>query len=539
MFDVEAKVVSPEEAVKRAHEEASKYGARIITPDKEIEELTRKYGWKKARNMISVEYQGRITKLSGVSKIGKKRQVKLTPEQRKARAERLAVGRKRKVYIKPGRKSGWYEYELESKLEKGKISRLSQKDIEALAPLFWEIINELYPFASSSATITRLLSSGAGLKFSIANYPRLYSSKRAFSDVLKALTLSGAFDDKPDGWKAVAVIFRLKADSVEELVEKLNRRMEKLASRYGVAKPAISPLDKPSTMLAKVSNFYKEYRSALITRGMPLPKEGESLKEKEHTAYKRALGYRRARMRLSEIMPPGELRGKKVKIAEEIGEEFLEVSQPITFTQNLVNGLVIGFVSIGTLWATSRISDFIANWISRWLKMDERYIKALGDIGAGILILNSPNIWRAFMRDEMPIQGKISALVVGWSSIANGITLALRNERLIKVSEMVDSAIEGIGKFITQSITQGTEEEDKSKLQQVAQEDDWKVSTQEEVAQEDDWKVSTQEDIEIHTGEQEDIETHTEEIDGIDLLPNVETTESEYIDLNLEIDERR
>jgi ribosomal protein L12E/L44/L45/RPP1/RPP2 len=537
MPSIEAKIAPPEQTLERVKENARKYGAKILTPESEILKLAEKYKGKRGRwgkiiGKVMVEYQGQKMTLAELINMHRKKP-KLSETEKKRRAERLKKVReegagKRSTYIKLGKGSPWYKYTLKSKLERGKIVSLSPEDKKVLGPIFWEIIKELYPYATSSSTITRMLSSGAGAKFAITNYPRLYSSKKAFSDTLKALTLGGAFDNEPDGWKAVAVIFRLKAKNQKELIEKLNNRMATIEERYGIRKPEISEKDKPSQLLLKVSNFYREYRKELLEQGKELIKKGDELPE-EH----RAIQYRKARERLSEITPPGEVKGRRVKVAEEIeelgdieeeiaeyerevGAEFLEVSQPVTFTQSLMNGLVIGFVSIGTLWATSKISDFLANWIGRWLKADERYIKALGDIGAGILILNSPNIWRAFMKDEMPIQGKVAALVVGWGSIANGITLAIRNERLIKVSEMVDSAIEGIGRFITNAITQKPEENETSKLQNIIQTTD-------------DWKVSTDESI----------DTNTEEIYGLDLLPTkADTTEAdtEYVEYNFEVE---
>ncbi|MFZ8830191.1 MAG: hypothetical protein ACO2OO_01955, partial [Candidatus Aenigmatarchaeota archaeon] len=541
MLDIEAKIAPPEQTLEKVKENARKYGAKILTPEDEILKLAEKYKgergrWGKIIGKVMVEYQGQKMTLAELIAMNRKKP-KLSETERKKRAERLKKAReegagKRGFYVKLGKGEPWHLYRLQSKLERGKIVSLSPEDKKVLGPIFWEIINELYPYATSSATITRMLSSGAGAKFAITNYPRLYSSKKAFSDTLKALTLAGAFDDKPDGWKAVAVIFRLKANSQKELIDKLNNRMATIEEKYGIRRPEISEKDKPSQLLLKLSNFYREYREALLKQGKKLIKEGDKLSE-EH----RAIQYREARERLSKITPPGEVKGRRVKVAEEIeelgdiedfieeeiaeyerevGAEFLEVSQPVSFTQSLVNGLVIGFVSIGTLWATSKISDFIANWISKWLKADERYIKAFGDIGAGILILNSPNIWRAFMKDEMPIQGKVAALVVGWGSIANGITLAIRNERLIKVSEMVDSAIEGIGRFITNAITQKPEENETSKLQNITQTTD-------------DWRISTNEDI----------ETGTEEIYGLDLLPTkADTTEAdtEYVEYNFEVE---
>jgi hypothetical protein len=541
MLDIEARIVSPEQTLEKVKKNASRYGAKVLTSDDEILQLAKKYEgekgrWGKIAGKVMVEYQGQKMSLAKLIRMHSKRP-KLSEAEKKRRAERLkrireeGVG-KRSIYIKPGKRYPWYQYGLKSKLERGKIASLSPEDKKALTPLFWEIINELYPYATSPATITRMLSSGTGAKFAITNYPKLYSSKRAFSDILKALTLSGAFDDKPDGWKAIAVIFRLKASSPKELIEKLNRRMAPIGEKYGIEVPEMSEKDKPSQLLSKVSDFYRKYRESLLKGEKPIVKKGDKLTE-EH----RAIQYKKARERLSKIVPPGEVKGRRVKVAEEIeefediedfideeiadyerevGAEFLEVSQPITFTQNLVNGLVIGFVSIGTLWATSKISDFLANWIGKWLKADERYIKALGDIGAGVLILNSPRIWRTFMKDEMPIQGKVAALVVGWSSIANGITLAIRNERLIKVSEMVDNAIEGIGKFIVNAITQKPEGNDTSKLQNITQTTD-------------DWKVSTNEDI----------ETGTEEIYGLDLLPTkADTTDAdtEYVEYNFEFE---
>jgi hypothetical protein len=541
MLDIETRIAPPEQTLEKVKDIARKYGARVLTPDDKILKLAEKYKGKKGRwgniaGKVKVEYQGQEMTLARLINMHRGKPT-LSPEEKKKRAKRLKKAReegagKRGTYIKLGKGSPWYRYTLKSKLERGKITSLSNEDKKILGPIFWEIINELYPYATSSATITRMLSSGAGAKLAITNYPRLYSSKKAFSDTLKALTLGGAFDDKSDGWKAVAVIFRLKANSKKELIDKLNNRMATIEEKYGIKRPEISVDDKPSDLLSKVSNFYREYREALLRQEKGLIKKGEKLSE-EH----RAIQYKKAREKLSRITPPGEAKGRRVKVAEEIeefediedfieeeiaeyerevGAEFLEVSQPVTFTQNLVNGLVIGFVSIGTLWATSKISDFIANWISKWLKADERYIKALGDIGAGVLILNSPNIWRTFMKDEMPVQGKVAALVVGWGSIANGITLAIRNERLIKVSEMVDNAIEGIGRFITNAITQKPEGNDTSKLQNITQTTD-------------DWKVSTNEDI----------DTGTEEIYGLDLLPTrADTTEAdtEYVEYNFEVE---
>lgn len=516
--------------VRTAHRYASQYGAKLLTPDEEIIKLAEKQGgrgkgkFKELSQKINVEYKGKVMTLYDLIN------EQMPEERKKARTERLSKGRQRKVYTKPSKKDRWYEYRLSDK-------ELSNDDVKVLAPIFWEIINALYPYASSSATITRMLSSGAGPKFVITNYPKLYSSKRAFSDILKKLTRKGAFDDEPEGWKVISVIFRLRANSANELIDKLNRRMEKLSASSGVPKPSISASDKPSSLLEKVSEFYKKYREALIERGksgnekakrfMTKLGKGEA-KKQEHPAYLALKKFREKRA-LGKITPTGELRGKRVKIEEEIedieeeiadyerevGAEFLEVSQPVTFTQNLINGLVIGFVAIGTLWATSKISDFVANWVSKWLKADEKYIKALGDVGAGILILNSPNIWRTFTKDEMPVQGKVASLVIGWGSIANGITLAIRNERLIKVSEMVDNAIEGVGKFITNAITQKSEEADKSRLQDITQTtDDWKIS-------------KTEKDI--------------EDMGGIELLPLADTTEEEteeYIDYNLELEEQ-
>jgi len=538
--EIEARVKSGEDAVKRARELASKYGAELLTSEDEIRKLFSNYGWKEAKKYIFVKYKGEEIPLS---KLGKK-----------GIAKRGSL--KRSVYIKTGRGQPWYQYTLEGKLEKGRI-KLTQKDKEVLGNMFYEIIDELYPYAASSATITRMLSSGAGAKFAIANYPRLYSSRKAFSDTLKALVEEGAFDDKPNGWKVLSVIFRVRVkkgeeQSKENFVNRLKEKLEKTARKLAQDKeivvpvPNISEKDKVSKIYKEVSKFYQDIYNALVSRGKLVKPEKEKFKKTK--AYEHLTEYLGKRKDLIKLPSEAEPKGKRIEIVEpkrrirkvaeeierfedienfideeiaeyerEIGAEFLEVSQPVTFTQSLVNGLVIGFVSIGTLWATSKISDFIASWISKWLKADEKYIKAIGDIGAGILILNSHRIWRAFMKDEMPIQGKVAALVVGWGSIANGITLAIRNERLIKVSEMVDNAIEGIGKFITNAITQKPEGDDTSKLQNITQ-------------TADDWKVSTNEDI----------DTNTEEIYGLDLLPTkTETTDAdtEYVEYNFELED--
>jgi hypothetical protein len=564
MPSIEAKMAPPEQTLKKVKAIARKYGAKVLTPDDKILELAEKYKgkkerWGKVAGNVMVEYQGQEMTLAKL--IGMRR-------SKSTLSEEALEGRKRSVYIKPRRGARWYKYTLESKLKGGKIEKLSEKDREILGRIFYEVIRELYPYAASSATITRMLASGAGAKLAITNYPKLYSSRRAFSDILKELVKSGYFDDKEDGWKALAVIFRVRVKKGDEenkvnFVKKLNEKLEKTAQKLNdrlkkerredliVEAPEISPNYSVSKIYEEVIKFYQKVRETLIKAGKLQKPEKGKLTEKAKQELEQ---YRRERLkeylekRESLIKePPGEPKGRRIiiedvkrktrKVAEEIeefgdiedfieeeiaeyerevGAEFLEVSQPVTFTQSLVNGLVIGFVSIGTLWATSKISDFIANWISKWLKADERYIKALGDIGAGILILNSPNIWRTFMKDEMPIQGKVAALVVGWGSIANGITLAIRNERLIKVSEMVDSAIEGIGRFITNAITQKPEENETSKLQNITQTTD-------------DWKVSTDESI----------DTNTEEIYGLDLLPTkADTTEAdaEYVEYNFEVE---
>jgi len=496
----------------------------------------------------------------------KGKKLKLTEEQREERRERA----KRKILVKPGRGQPWYQYTFEGGLKEGRI-QLTERDKEVLGRIFYEVIDELYPYAASSATITRMLSSGAGAKFAITNYPRLYSSRRAFSDTLKALVKAGAFNDKENGWKVLSVIFRVRSyevkegdkeiripvQSKEELVKALKQKLEKTAKKLEknlgikIEVPEIYEDYSVSKIYEEVSKFYQQVREALIKKGkLQKPEKGKltqkATQELEQHRRERLKEYLEKRKSLIKKPPSASKQkgrtiriedDKRRKVAEEIeefediekdieekiaeyerevGAEFLEVSQPVTFTQNLVNGLVIGFVAIGTLWATSKISDFLANWISKWLKADEKYIKAIGDIGAGILILNSPNIWRTFMKDEMPIQGKVAALVVGWGSIANGITLAIRNERLIKVSEMVDSAIEGIGRFIANAITQKPEDNETSKLQNITQTTD-------------DWKVSTNEDI----------ETGTEEIYGLDLLPTrADTTEAdtEYVEYNFEIE---
>jgi len=546
-----ARVKSGEEAVKRAKDLARKYGAELLTSEEEIKRLFDSYGWKEAKNYILVRYKGIEIPLSKLGKVGVERK-----------------GARRKLLIKPGRGQPWYQYTFEGRLGKGGKIELTEKDKKILGPIFYEVIRELYPYASSSSTITRMLASGAGAKLAITNYPRLYSSRRAFSDILKALVKSGYFDDKSDGWKALSVIFRVRVKKGDEenkvnFVKRLNEKLEKTAQKLNdkfkkeginirVEAPKIDADYSVSKIYEEVIKFYQKVHKALMEAGKLQKPEKGKLTQKATNELEQ---YRREKLReyldkreslLKE--PPGEEKGRRIeivggtrkrvrKVAEEIeefgdiedfideeiaeyerevGAEFLEVSQPVSFTQSLVNGLVIGFVSIGTLWATSKISDFIANWISKWLKADERYIKAFGDIGAGILILNSPNIWRAFMKDEMPIQGKVAALVVGWGSIANGITLAIRNERLIKVSEMVDSAIEGIGRFITNAITQKPEENETSKLQNITQTTD-------------DWRISTNEDI----------ETGTEEIYGLDLLPTkADTTEAdtEYVEYNFEVE---
>jgi|GEM_PF-3217067 len=570
MLDIEARVKTPEEKIERYKTIASERGARLITSEDEIKRIIKealeKYKDKRKaegyiRKNIMIEYQGQKMTLAELIAMNRKK-----PELSKEALEE----RKRSVYIKPHRGAKWYKYTLESKLKGGRIEELDKKDREILGRIFYEVIRELYPYASSSATITRMLASGAGAKLAITNYPKLYSSRRAFSDILKALVKSGYFDDKSDGWKALAVIFRVRVkkgdeenkvnfvkrlnEKLEKTAQKLNDKFEKEEIKIRVEAPKIDANYSISKIYEEVIKFYQKVREALIEAGKLQKPERGKLTE---TAKQELERYRRKRLkeyldkRKSLLgQPPGEPKGRSIRIEDvkrrvrkvaegieeieelgdiedfieeeiaeyerEVGAEFLEVSQPVSFTQSLVNGLVIGFVSIGTLWATSKISDFIANWISKWLKADERYIKAFGDIGAGILILNSPNIWRAFMKDEMPIQGKVAALVVGWGSIANGITLAIRNERLIKVSEMVDSAIEGIGRFITNAITQKPEENETSKLQNITQTTD-------------DWRISTNEDI----------ETGTEEIYGLDLLPTkADTTEAdtEYVEYNFEVE---